>query len=88
MGEQQDLHAGRQTLEHLDGSTSTVIVKVDENIVEHQRQGLGVLEIALETGKPECKVQVVSRSLVEAVDSHLEVVLTYRDQAAFLTPNA
>jgi hypothetical protein len=75
--EKQDLDAFGQLPQDLEGGAGSLVVEVQEHIVEHERHGFVAREVALEARQPEREVELILRALTQARDLDLGAIVSH-----------
>src|SRR4029077_5370781 len=68
MGEEEALHVPADVGERLDAMPGALIIEGDEDIVGNEGRWLELRRVAFDIGKPQGQVELVARSLAQAVD--------------------
>jgi len=74
VGEEEDLGAGGQLREHLEGGARALVVEVHEDVVHDEGHGFGAREVLLEGGEAQGQEELVAGPRAHPLDTDAAAV--------------
>ncbi len=80
VGENQHLSMRGQHPERLEGGSCALIVKLDQDVVDNDRQRRTGLEMPLDGRQAQCQVELIAGTLAHCVNRNALVIIPHTDE--------